>query len=125
MKILRNHYVLAVPKAQVTADFFVNTLGFSPVPVGDDGWRFVRKDDCMVMLGSCPDAISPSALGDHSYFGYLVVDDVDSYYAELKQRNGQFLSEPSDKPWQMREFGIRTPDGHRLMIGQTIPPKQK
>ena len=118
--ILRNHYVLAVPDAQASADFFINVLGFSAVPVGDKGWRFVKKDNCMVMLGSCPDAIHPDKLGDHSYFGYLVVDNVDAWCEELKRKNVEFLSEVSDKPWKMREFGIRTPDGHRIMIGQVI-----
>ena len=124
-KILRNHYVLAVPSAQATADYFINALGFSSVPVGDEGWRFVQRDNCLIMLGSCPDAIPPRDLGDHSYFAYLVVDDADGYYREVKERGAQFLSNPSvaqptDKPWGMREFGLRTPDGHRIMIGQSI-----
>ena len=118
--ILRNHYVLAVPDAQTTAEFFIETLGFSAVPVGDKGWRFVKRDNCMVMLGSCPDQIHPSKLGDHSYFAYLVVDDADAWFGELKRKNVKFLSEIADKPWKMREFGIRTPDGHRIMIGQVI-----
>jgi catechol 2,3-dioxygenase-like lactoylglutathione lyase family enzyme len=118
--ILRNHYVLAVPEAQASADYFVRVLGFAAVPVSDPGWRFVQKDGCMIMLGSCPDAIAPHDLGDHSYFGYLVVDNVDGYYQELKQRGAQFISQPADKPWGMREFGVRTPDGHRIMIGQEI-----
>ena len=118
--ILHNHYVLAAPDAQATADFFINMLGFSAVPVGDKGWRFVKKDNCMVMLGSCPDAIHPGKLGDHSYFGYLVVDDLNAWYEELKRKKVEFLSVVSDKPWKMREFGIRTPDGHRIMIGQVI-----
>jgi len=118
--ILRNHYVLAVPDAQATADYFIHALGFTAVPVSDPGWRFVKKDDCMIMLGSCPDAIPPRDLGDHSYFAYLVMDDVEAHYQELKQRGAQFLTSPTDKPWGMREFGVRTPDGHRIMMGQPI-----
>jgi uncharacterized glyoxalase superfamily protein PhnB len=122
--ILGNHYVLAVPDAQASAAYFINVLGFQTVPVGDAGWRFVQKDGCMIMLGSCPEAIPPRDLGDHSYFGYLVVDDADAYYQELKHRGAQFLSDPADKPWAMREFGVRTPDGHRLMIGQRITERK-
>src|SRR5712675_1673957 len=101
-KILQNHYVLAVPNAQAAADFFINVLGFSAVPVGDKGWRFVKKDNCMVMLGSCPDAIHPGKLGDHSYFGYLVVDDVDGYYEEVRKNGIKILSPIESKPWKMR-----------------------
>jgi len=32
------------------------------------------------MAGQCPDAIPPSKLGDHSYFAYLEIADVDAYY---------------------------------------------
>jgi hypothetical protein len=26
----------------------------------------------------------------------------------------------ADRPWGMREFGIRTPDGHRIMIAHDM-----
>jgi len=74
----------------------------------------------MIMLGECGDAVPASELGDHSYFGYLRVDDVDGYYDELKEKGVEMLSPISDKPWGMREFGLRTPEGHRIMIGQWI-----
>lgn len=48
--------------------------------VGDDGWRFGSKDNVLVMLGTCPDAIPASQLGEHSYFACLVVDDVDAVW---------------------------------------------
>ena len=117
--ITTHHYVLAVPDAQRTARFFVEKLGFESCPVADKGWRFVSKDGFKVMLGSCPDAIHPVKLGDHSYFAYFVVDDVDGYFQEIQARNVETLSSPADKPWGMREFGLRTPDGHRIMIGQS------
>src|SRR5579872_983874 len=117
-KIEAHHYVLAVPDAEQTARYFVDALGFERVPVGDPGWRFVRKDACMIMLGSCPDATPPAALGDHAYFGYLVVSDVDAYHRHLASRGS--VTAPVDKPWGMREMPVRTPDGHRLMIGQRL-----
>jgi len=27
----------------------------------------------------------------------------------------------ADKPWGMREFAIVTPDGHRIVFGETVP----
>jgi len=37
------------------------------------------------------------------------------------QQAGVELTQPlADKPWGMREFGIRTIDGHRLMFGQEL-----
>jgi catechol 2,3-dioxygenase-like lactoylglutathione lyase family enzyme len=119
-RILQNHYVLAVPDAARSEQFFVDILGFETVPVDDDGWRFVRKDHVMVMLGSCPDALPPGELGDHSYFGYLVVDDVDQYYSTVRAHGVDLIKHLRNEPWGMREFGLRTPDGHRLMIGQRL-----
>jgi len=74
----------------------------------------------MIMLGECPNDMHPSQLGCHNYFAYLKVDDADAYYAQLTQKGAAFLNKIEDKPWGMREFGIRTPDGHRIMIGQSI-----
>jgi catechol 2,3-dioxygenase-like lactoylglutathione lyase family enzyme len=117
--ILRNHYVLAVPNVEATAGFFRDTLGFEAV-AHHGGWIFVERDGCKVMLGECPDAIPPGQLGDHSYFGYLVVDDVDDYCAEIRRREPGLTLEPEDKSWGMREVSLRTPDGHRLHLGQRI-----
>jgi predicted enzyme related to lactoylglutathione lyase len=117
--ILQDHYVLAVPNVRESASFFVEALEFSfTSDLG--GWIFVSKDNCMIMLGECPQDMHPSQLGSHNYFAYLCVDDVDAYFAQLQQKGIPSLNGIADKPWGMREFGIQTPDGHRIMIGQTI-----
>ena len=118
-QILKNHYVLAVHNARQSAGFYVKMLGFRVVNE-PDGWVFVAKDNCMIMLGECPNDMPASALGCHSYFAYLRVDDADAYYRDLKTKNAELLSEIEDKPWGMREFGLRTPDGHRITIGHAI-----
>lgn len=118
-QILQNHYVLAVHDLKQSASFFVDNLDFE-VTAEPPGWVFVKKDNCMIMLGECWDAIPASALGDHNYFGYLRVDDAQGYYEVVKAKGVELLSPISDKPWGMREFGVRTPEGHRLMIGQWL-----
>jgi len=117
--ILQNHYVLAVHKLRESARFFVDVLGFKVVSE-PAGWVFVKKENCLVMLGECPGDVPPSEMGCHNYFGYLRVDDVDEYFAQVKAAGGECISEVADKPWGMREFGVRTPEGHRIMIGQVI-----
>jgi uncharacterized glyoxalase superfamily protein PhnB len=97
-------------------------LGFKIV-LEPAGWIFVAKDNCMIMLGECPGDMHPSTLGCHSYFAYLRVDDADSYYKDLKAKGADLISRIEDKPWNMREFGVRTVDGHRIMIGHVIGPK--
>ncbi len=119
MTILQNHYVLAVHSVRESARFYVDKLGFQ-VTAEPHGWIFVTKDNCMIMLGECPDDMHPSQLGCHNYFAYLRVDDANAYHAELRRNGVDSLSPLADQPWGMREFSIRTPDGHRIMIGQSI-----
>jgi catechol 2,3-dioxygenase-like lactoylglutathione lyase family enzyme len=117
--ILHNHYVLAVHDVRRSADFYVGMLGFQIVNE-PPGWIFVKKDNCMIMLGECPDDLPASELGCHSYFAYLRVDDADSCYEDLQAKGADFTSRIADKPWRMREFGLRTVDGHRIMIGHML-----
>jgi len=119
MTILRNHHVLAVPNVRESAKFYVDKLGFA-VTAEPPGWIFVSRDNCTIMLGECPDDMHPSQLGCHNYFGYLLVDDARGYYEELQRQGVTLLSPITDEPWGMREFAIKTPDGHRLRIGQQI-----
>ena len=120
MRILQNHYVLAVPDARESARFYVGALGFEIV-AEPDGWIFVRKDDCMIMLGECPDDIHPSQLGCHNYFAYLRVDDIDAFHAGILASGLAPTAGPiADEPWGMREFSLTTPEGYRIRVGQII-----
>lgn len=112
-------FVLAVPDADVTAAWWTEAMGFERV-FETPGWVFVRRGRCTLHLGSCPDALPPSAIGDHSYFAYVVVDAVDALHEEIGRANVDVISPPTDKPWGMREMGVRTPDGHRIMFGQEL-----
>jgi uncharacterized glyoxalase superfamily protein PhnB len=94
-------------------------MGFE-IYLEPEGWVFLRRGGAVIFLGSCPDAIAPAKLGDHAYFAYLEVDDVGAWHREIAARGGAANAPPEDKPWGMREFAMRTPDGHRLMIGQAI-----
>jgi hypothetical protein len=38
------------------------------------------------MLGECPEAMSATETGAHSYFAYVTVDDVDELYAEMMNK---------------------------------------
>ena len=117
-QIVRTSFVLAVPDAAVTAQWWMDVMKFER-RVDHGGWVFVSRGRCTVMLGSCTNIIPVDQLGDHSYFGYFEVDDIDAYRAEIVS-GFEWLAEPDDKPWGMREMGVRTPDGHSIIIGQAI-----
>ena len=83
--------MLAVPDLQRSAAFYRDVLGFE-----------VR------------------VIGDHSYFAYLVVDDVDGYHRQVVAAGAEIVKPLATEPWGMREFGLRTADGHRIMVGQEM-----
>lgn len=117
-QITAQHYVLAVPDIRATARWWVDVMGFRTW-LQPEGWIFLRRGPCSLMLGECPDAIPPANLGDHQYFAYVVMDDIDAYHAEIAAR-GAVVPPPADRPWGMREMPVATPDGHRIMFGQDL-----
>ena len=117
--IKRHMYVLAVPNLARSSAFYRDVLGFDVRELGP-GWLLYSKDGCQIMAGECADAIPPRELGDHSYFGYLVVDDVDECYRRVTEANVEVGKSLRNEPWGMREFGLRTADGHRIMIGSEL-----
>ncbi len=119
-KIVGSRCVLAVRDLKVSTKYYTDVLGFSQDPIDAEGWSFLTRDNFRVMLGECPDERPAGELGDHSYFTYWNVDDVDQLYQELTARGALVTSEPADKPWGLREFGLRTPDGHRITCGTLI-----
>jgi catechol 2,3-dioxygenase-like lactoylglutathione lyase family enzyme len=116
----RPRYVIAVHDLDRSARYYRDVLGFEVRTVSDPGWRFFVRGECFIMAGECRDALSPEKLGDHSYFAYLELDDVDRFHAEVASRKGDIIKPLRDEPWGMREFGIRTVDGHRIMFASEI-----
>jgi len=53
-----------------------------------------------------------------SYFAHVNCKDIDDIFEEYRQRNVEFTQGISNKPWGLREFGVRTPEGHRIMFGE-------
>ena len=114
--ITQSMHVLAVPNLAASAAFYRDVLGFEVHEIGDPGWRIFVNGACRVMAGECPDALPARELGDHSYFAYLVVDDVDAYHRRAVAHGAELCKPLRDEPWGAREFGLRTIDGHRIMV---------
>lgn len=118
VKVIRNMHVIAVQSLEASAAYYATVLRFEVKELAP-GWRMYALDSCRIMAGECPDATPPHLTGDHSYFAYIVMDDVAAYFAVVKD-NVDLIKELRDEPWGMREFGVRTVDGHRIMFGQDI-----
>jgi uncharacterized glyoxalase superfamily protein PhnB len=112
-------YTLAVLDLAKSTDYYTSVLGMG-IDFTAPGWTFLSRGNFRVMLGECTDAIPPAELGDHSWYGYVTVSDASALFAEYEGSGVEFTQPLSDKPWGMREFGLRTIDGHRLMFGQEL-----
>jgi len=113
-------YVLAVQDLAGSTAYFVKVLGFAKDWNDGDNWQALLRGNVRVMLGRCPDALAPSQLGDHSYFGFFSTDDIDALHVEFAAKGALILSGPADKPWGWREMAVATPEGHRMMFAQSI-----
>ena len=112
-------FVLAVLDLARSTDYYTSVLGLT-LDFTAPGWSFLSRGGFRVMLGECVDAIPPGELGDHSYYGYVTVSDAAALFAEYRGSGVGFTQLLADKPWGMREFGVRTVDGHRIMFGQEL-----
>lgn len=118
-KVVHTRHVLAVKDLAVSAAYFKEKLGFD-LDFTAPGWEFLSFGDFKVMLGECRDAPWAHETGDHSWFAHALVENVDEVYADVTERGAEILSRIENKPWGIREFSVRTPDGHRIAFGGLI-----
>ena len=119
-KIVQSRCVLAVRNLEVSQRYYIDVLGFEEDPIRAEGWSFLTRDNFRLMLGECPDERPAGDLGNHAYFAYWNVTGVDALYQEFVARGAMLSSRPTTKPWGLREFGLSTPDGHRIVCGEPV-----
>lgn len=114
--------VLATADVRATIGYYVRVLGFEehfvfgepPVYAGirrDQMLLYITRDEAMVA------AIRESRLAPDVF---LWVEDVDAVFAKLKSRGANVIEEPSDRPWDARQFVIEDPNGYRLKIAEPL-----
>ena len=118
--VLDSRSVLAVQNLDSSTRFYIDVLGFQLDPVDAKGWSFLSMDSFKLMLGECADEVAASETGNHSWFVRLSIEGLDEYHREISARGAEVIAEPADKRWGLREFVIRTPDGHRIMFAEPI-----
>ncbi len=120
MSLLGSHPVLAVHDLGRSSAWYAAVFGCDLDEVDPGNWVFCRADAIAFMLGRCPDATPASEIGDHSYLAYLRTDDVDALHRQAIAAGADVTKAPVDEPWGMREMALRSPDGHRFMVGQEL-----
>jgi predicted enzyme related to lactoylglutathione lyase len=114
-------FVLAVRDLDRSAAYYRDVLGFQLQWEDGPDWRLAVRDGVRLMLGHCPNEKPATEIFPHDWFGYLEVDDVDAFRADITARGAQ-CSEPMNQSYGMREIMVTTIDGHRIVFGQELKP---
>ncbi len=118
--ITKTRFVIAVHDLPISSAFYRDVLGFTIHAIPDPGFLFYSSGDCLIMAGECRDALPPSQLGDHSYYAYFEIDDIDPFYQSVQDKGANICKLIKDEPWGMREFGLVTADGDRIMYASPL-----
>lgn len=118
-KVTKTQHVLAVNDLAASEQYFVDKLGFV-VTFRVEGWLFLSLSDFHLMVGHCQGEMLARDTNNHSYFAYVNCEGIDELFEAYKVRGVEFNQLIADKPWGQREFGVVTPEGHRIMFGQAI-----
>src|SRR5215212_265340 len=89
-----------------STDYYTRVLGMA-VDFTAPGWTFLSRGSFRLMLGECADTAPAHETADHSYFAYVTVEGIDQFYTEVLGNGASLMQGLADKPWGMREFGVR------------------
>jgi uncharacterized glyoxalase superfamily protein PhnB len=112
--------LLACSDISAEHDFLVGVLGFTSAGLerlasGAVVHGEVRAGDRRIWLHLTDQPArleTPSTLGAAGGGLVIHVEDVDAHFAKVKASGAEILSEPTDKRYGQREYGVRDPDGH-------------
>lgn len=99
-----------------TVDFYVSKLGFAAEEQSERA-TMLRAGDFQLLVHMGGPAAAPPDLGMHLH---LWVNDVDGYYRELVERGVHVPEAPQDRPWGLRTFQVRDPNGYEWEFTQKI-----
>lgn len=106
---------LPVGDVQETAAWYQKKLGFR--------LRFFYGDPPThgaVELGQATIHFFPGRPNPDRHWIYLQVEDVDEAYEFMSGNGVTVMDQPTDQPWQMREFNLRDLNGYHLRFGAAL-----
>jgi len=100
------------------AAYYVNSLGFT-VDWGDDrgGIAGISREGCRLFITNRAFRESHGNVGPILF--WLNLDskaEVDELFSQWRDAQAKIVSEPEDKPWQLREFTAADLDGNLIRV---------
>jgi MerR family transcriptional regulator, thiopeptide resistance regulator len=123
--------LIACEDIGATHDFLVGSLGFSSAGLEreSDGRVVhgeVRAGERRIWLHLTTvehGLATPRTLGASGGGIVVLVDDVDAHFERARAAGATILSDPTDKEYGQREYGVVDPDGHSWWFATpTAPP---
>jgi uncharacterized glyoxalase superfamily protein PhnB len=106
-----------------TLRFYKDKLGFECLGTWQDppAYAIVARDEQVIHFRCAePPTVNPDKYADELLDAYLFVEDADALYAEYASRGVEFTREPSNMPWNCREFVVKDCDGRLLAFGANV-----
>ena len=121
--------VLLVRHVITSANYYRDALGFTYDRFWGEPPDFVilRRDGLCLMLNQAPpwhEIVPHWKVNPCMWNVYFWVDDVDALFAEFQNHGAKIDYGLSNKPYQVREFGIQDPDGYDIAFGQLLDHNQ-
>ena len=106
-----------------TLTYYRDKLGFQCLGTWQDPpvYAIVARDQRAIHFRFAePPTANPNKYSDELLDAYVLIEDVDSLYAEYAARGVEFTRGLANTPWQSREFVVKDCDGRLLAFGTNL-----
>jgi uncharacterized glyoxalase superfamily protein PhnB len=103
---------LPVRDVRASLEWYRDVLGFGINWLWEDNFGSVGCDNVELFLYESDEP--------KSVICSVFVEDVDEVHARVVESGGELVSPLEQKPWHVREFTVRDPDGNRLRVGTSV-----
>lgn len=116
---------MSVSGARWGHDFLVTALGFTSAGVYEHDGQVVhgevQLDGHRIWLHAAAGGLSTPQQANTQTGGVVVlVADVDTHFTAAKAAGATIISEPTDRDYGQREYGVRDPEGHSWWIATPL-----
>jgi uncharacterized glyoxalase superfamily protein PhnB len=106
-----------------TLTYYRDKLGFQCLGTWQDPpvYAIVARDQSAIHFRFAePPTANPNKYSDELLDAYVLIEDVDSLYAEYAARGVEFTRGLANTPWHSREFVVKDCDGRLLAFGANL-----
>jgi len=109
--------MLAYDDTAAAQEYLLRVFGFTAAPAAShtegSTYREVRAGSQVIGLHPVEEGMtSPRLAGGPTSMTVVTVDDVDAHHTRSVAAGAQIVDPLTDKPWGIREYGARDPQGH-------------